>query len=398
MLPGINGYRICATLREEGIWTPILMLTAKDGEFDEAEALDTGADDYVTKPFSYVVLVAQAAGLDPARCRRATGGARGRRPALRSRVASDLAGRDAGGAHGARDGAARVPAAAPRARSSSKTEILDHVWDYDFEGDPNIVEVYIAAPAQQARPPVRAPRDRDRAGRRLPVGRRWRLASPPHAARRGRHPRADHGHRRGRRRRRAWRSPRSLWSSTCEGRSASSVRTEARLRARVGRARASPARCRRSRPVRSTRSSSRSCDDDGTVLDVEPERRAASPPRHARPRARNGSSDRCRSRTARSWWSAAPATRAGREVTVIVGRSLETVVGGDRGDGRRPGRRRSRCCLLVVGARDVAHGRAVARHRSRRSAARSMRSRAPSCTAASPTRRAAMRSRGSRRR
>src|SRR5688572_15647199 len=59
MLPGMNGYRLCATLREEGIWTPVLMLTAKDGEFDEAEALDTGADDYVTKPFSYVVLVAR---------------------------------------------------------------------------------------------------------------------------------------------------------------------------------------------------------------------------------------------------------------------------------------------------------------------------------------------------
>src|SRR2546425_264846 len=59
MLPGINGYRVCATLREEGNWTPILMLTAKDGEFDEAEALDTGADDFVTKPFSYVALVAR---------------------------------------------------------------------------------------------------------------------------------------------------------------------------------------------------------------------------------------------------------------------------------------------------------------------------------------------------
>ena len=59
MLPGMNGYRVCSTLRAAGIWTPILMLTAKDGEFDEAEALDTGADDYVTKPFSYVVLVAR---------------------------------------------------------------------------------------------------------------------------------------------------------------------------------------------------------------------------------------------------------------------------------------------------------------------------------------------------
>ena len=56
MLPGLNGYRVCETLRAEGNWTPILMLTAKDGEWDEVEALDTGADDYLTKPFSFVVL------------------------------------------------------------------------------------------------------------------------------------------------------------------------------------------------------------------------------------------------------------------------------------------------------------------------------------------------------
>jgi DNA-binding response OmpR family regulator len=59
MLPGRNGYQICRTLREEGVWTPILMLTAKDGEWDEAEALDTGADDFLSKPFSFVVLVAR---------------------------------------------------------------------------------------------------------------------------------------------------------------------------------------------------------------------------------------------------------------------------------------------------------------------------------------------------
>jgi two-component system OmpR family response regulator len=59
LLPGVNGYQICRTLRAEGNWTPILMLTAKDGEYDEAEALDTGADDYLSKPFSYVVLVAR---------------------------------------------------------------------------------------------------------------------------------------------------------------------------------------------------------------------------------------------------------------------------------------------------------------------------------------------------
>jgi len=59
MLPGMNGYRVCAELRAAGSQVPILMLTAKDGEYDEAEGLDTGADDYLTKPFSYVVLLAR---------------------------------------------------------------------------------------------------------------------------------------------------------------------------------------------------------------------------------------------------------------------------------------------------------------------------------------------------
>lgn len=63
MLPGMNGYRICAALRAAGHEMPILMLTAKDGEYDEAEGLDTGADDYLTKPFSYVVLVARVRAL-----------------------------------------------------------------------------------------------------------------------------------------------------------------------------------------------------------------------------------------------------------------------------------------------------------------------------------------------
>ncbi len=60
LLPKMNGYKVCENLRCEGVWTPILMLTAKDGELDEAEALDTGADDFLSKPFSYVVLVAGA--------------------------------------------------------------------------------------------------------------------------------------------------------------------------------------------------------------------------------------------------------------------------------------------------------------------------------------------------
>ncbi len=59
MLPGLNGYQVCRRLREAEIWTPVLMLTAKDGDFDEAEALDTGADDFLRKPFSFVVLLAR---------------------------------------------------------------------------------------------------------------------------------------------------------------------------------------------------------------------------------------------------------------------------------------------------------------------------------------------------
>jgi two-component system OmpR family response regulator len=143
MLPGLNGYRVCAALREAGIWTPILMLTAKDGEFDEAEALDTGADDYVTKPFSHVALVARLRAL----IRRGAG----ERPAVLE--AGDLH-FDPGGRRAYR-GEVEVPLTARemallefllrhKDEVVSKTEILDHVWDGAFEGDLNIVEVYVA--------------------------------------------------------------------------------------------------------------------------------------------------------------------------------------------------------------------------------------------------------------
>ncbi|HZN71794.1 MAG TPA: response regulator transcription factor [Micromonosporaceae bacterium] len=142
LLPGMNGYTICRTLREEGIWTPILMLTAKDGEWDEVEALDTGADDYLTKPFSYAVLTARLRAL----LRR---GAR-ERPAVL--VAGDL--RLDPALRRAWRGEVEVELTARelsllefllrrRGEVMSKREILAHVWDFDFEGDPNIVEVYI---------------------------------------------------------------------------------------------------------------------------------------------------------------------------------------------------------------------------------------------------------------
>ena len=142
MLPGINGYKICSTLRDEKIWTPILMLTAKDGDLDEADALDLGADDFLTKPFSYIVLVARLRAL----LRR---GAPARPTVLE---AGDLR-FDPGSKRVWRAGAEVSLTAREMALLEfllrhkeevvSKREILDHVWDYDFEGDPNIVEVYI---------------------------------------------------------------------------------------------------------------------------------------------------------------------------------------------------------------------------------------------------------------
>jgi DNA-binding response OmpR family regulator len=142
MLPGINGYRICSTLREADDWTPILMLTAKDGELDESEALDLGADDYLTKPFHHVVLVARLRAL----MRR---GAR-KRPAVLS--AGDLHLDPA--THRAWRGDTQLELTAREmavleyllrrvGEVVPKREILEHVWDDDFEGDSNIVEVYV---------------------------------------------------------------------------------------------------------------------------------------------------------------------------------------------------------------------------------------------------------------
>jgi two-component system OmpR family response regulator len=142
MLPGINGYKLCATLREEEIWTPILMLTAKEGDLDEAEGLNTGADDYLKKPFSYVVLIARLRALlrRGAHERPAVleaGDLRfdpGARQAFRGDVEIDLT---------AREMALLEFLLRHKGQVKSKAEILEHVWDYAFEGDPNIVEVYV---------------------------------------------------------------------------------------------------------------------------------------------------------------------------------------------------------------------------------------------------------------
>jgi DNA-binding response OmpR family regulator len=142
MLPGRNGFQVCSDLRDAGIWTPILMLTAKSGDLDHAEALDTGADDYLTKPFSFVVLLAHLRAL----MRR---GGKERPTVL---AAGDL--RLDPAQHRCWRGETEIELT-PRQFSLleflmsrpgevlSKTEIVEHVWDFAFEGDLNIVEVYV---------------------------------------------------------------------------------------------------------------------------------------------------------------------------------------------------------------------------------------------------------------
>ena len=143
MVPGMNGYRVCAELRRSGVRTPILMLTAKDGDLDEAEALDTGADDYLRKPFSFPVLVARVRAL----LRRSALG--DPPPLVVGDLRLDLRGRRALRAERpvpltAREFALLTYLVRRAGRVVSKHEILDGVWDDAFEGDPNVVEVYVA--------------------------------------------------------------------------------------------------------------------------------------------------------------------------------------------------------------------------------------------------------------
>jgi len=144
MLPLLSGYTVCRQLRTAGNWVPIMMLTAKDGEYDEAEALDNGADDYLSKPFSYVVLLARLRAL----VRR---GGHERPVAL---AVGDLVVEPAG--LRCRRGDTEI-ALTPKefavlhalARRPgdviSKRELLSQAWDFAYDGDPSIIEVYVSA-------------------------------------------------------------------------------------------------------------------------------------------------------------------------------------------------------------------------------------------------------------
>ena len=144
MLPGMNGFRVCTELRSKRIWTPVLMLTAKDGELDETEALDTGADDFLSKPFSYPVLVARLRAL----MRR---GSVPRPVVLHSgTVELDPAARLCTHSGEAVELTTREFAVLEylmrrRGEVVPKSDILSHVWDFAFEGSDNVIEVHISA-------------------------------------------------------------------------------------------------------------------------------------------------------------------------------------------------------------------------------------------------------------
>jgi two-component system, OmpR family, response regulator len=142
MLPGLSGYRVVRQLRAERNWVPVLMLSAKDGEYDQADGLDCGADDYLTKPFSYVVLLARLRAL----LRRGTP----ERPAVLAAGPLTL---DPATRHVTVDGVDAALTSREYAlleylmrrhgQVVSKTELLDHVWDATPETAPNVVEVYV---------------------------------------------------------------------------------------------------------------------------------------------------------------------------------------------------------------------------------------------------------------
>lgn len=156
MLPEMNGYLVCRELRSRNVWTPVLMLTAKHGEFDEADALDLGADDFLRKPFSFVVLTARLRAI----VRRGTPA----RPVVLSCGDLDL---DPATVTVCRQGRAidltpreyAVLEVLMRADGDPvrRQEILDRVWGFDDEPASNVVEVYVRYLRQKVDEPFDGP-------------------------------------------------------------------------------------------------------------------------------------------------------------------------------------------------------------------------------------------------
>src|SRR4051812_18406733 len=142
MLPDIDGLETCRRLREEGIWVPIIMLTARDSVEDRVAGLDHGADDYLTKPFSLAELSARLRALFR------------RQPAARPAVVSvgDIE-LDPAMRRVSRNGT-EIPMSAKEfalletlmrspGRVLTRFQLLEHVWDYSYESRSNVVDVYV---------------------------------------------------------------------------------------------------------------------------------------------------------------------------------------------------------------------------------------------------------------
>lgn len=151
MLPDRDGFSVCAGLRSAGIWCPVLMLSARAAPTDIVRSLDTGADDYLTKPFSLAVLLARLRAL----MRRSTHerppvvevGPLRLDPAAR-RVSVDGAEIELT----SREFAVLHFLVRNQSLVVSKSEVLENVWDFAFDGDPNIVEVYVGRIRRKLQP------------------------------------------------------------------------------------------------------------------------------------------------------------------------------------------------------------------------------------------------------
>lgn len=183
MLPGLDGVGVCRRLRESGRWMPVLMLTARDAVEDRVRGLDAGADDYLTKPFSFAELSARIRALirrgaverpselhaadlrlDPAT-----------RQAWRGQVELELS---------TKEFALLELFLRHRGQVLTRTRILEHVWDFAYDGVSNVVDQYVLYLRRKIDPPVRAGAAGDCAGRGLPVARRTRNDRVPVTARR----------------------------------------------------------------------------------------------------------------------------------------------------------------------------------------------------------------------
>lgn len=157
LLPEMNGFEICEELRKQGNLTPILMLTAQSDDLDMAEGLDLGADDYLVKPFSFVVLMSRIRSL----LRRTKRGPIDQTIALGPFLLDSDAHRafcsDVEISLTAKEFAILGYFLAHPYSVISKRELLDELWDMNYVGDPNIVEVYIRRLRQKVDPLLHAP-------------------------------------------------------------------------------------------------------------------------------------------------------------------------------------------------------------------------------------------------